>query len=275
MPTVSVISDLHLEFNQDYQFQPTNADILILSGDICVVEHLYRNPAPPPGYIQKGSYYPNAKRYREFFKQVNEHYQYVFYVLGNHEHYSGLWNETANRLRSELEPYKNITLLDNDYVDTHGYRFIGSTIWTNLNNNDPVTTVAIRDIMNDYRTITVNDKRRYRKLFPLDTYHQHKESLKFIDDAINSHDGPVIVIGHHCPSFQSCHEQYKNEHITNGAYYSNLEEFIASRSNIKLWTCGHTHHAHSYTINDTKVICNPVGYPYEDTGYNPNLVIEI
>jgi Icc-related predicted phosphoesterase len=275
MTRIHIVSDLHLEFNENYNFETTDADVLILSGDICVVEHLYRNPAPLPGYIQKGSHYPKAQRYREFFERINDNYQYVFYVMGNHEHYSGLWNETAGRLKEELAPYKNITLLDNDYVDIHGYRFIGTTLWTDMNRKDPITMYSIVDKMNDYRVITMIENGTYRNLKPEITTQKHNESLRFISSAINSHDGPIVVIGHHCPSPKSCDERYKNEYIMNGAFYSNLDGYIEQFSNIKLWTCGHTHHAHSYDINNTKIICNPHGYDGEITNYNPRLIIDI
>ena len=55
-------------------------------------------------------------------------------------------------------------------------------------------------------------------------------------------DEKFVVVGHHAPSKLSTHEQYANEHIMNGAYSSDLSEFILDRPQIKLWTHGHTHH---------------------------------
>jgi hypothetical protein len=46
----------------------------------------------------------------------------------------------------------------------------------------------------------------------------------------------------------------------NGAYSTNLDEFILDNRNIKLWTHGHTHHEFDYMIGTCRVVCNPRGY---------------
>jgi len=62
----------------------------------------------------------------------------------------------------------------------------------------------------------------------------------------------------------------------NGAYHSDLSEFILDHPQIKLWTHGHTHHPFDYMIGGTRIVCNPRGYDgYEATGWNPNLLLEI
>ena len=40
---IQVISDLHLEFANAPVIKNTGADVLVLGGDICVAEHVYRN----------------------------------------------------------------------------------------------------------------------------------------------------------------------------------------------------------------------------------------
>jgi hypothetical protein len=46
----------------------------------------------------------------------------------------------------------------------------------------------------------------------------------------------------------------------NGAFISNLGDFIMNRPCIKLWTHGHTHDPFDYKIGKTRVVCNPRGY---------------
>ena len=46
----------------------------------------------------------------------------------------------------------------------------------------------------------------------------------------------------------------------NGAYSSDLSEFILANPQIKLWTHGHTHDVFDYMIGSTRVVCNPRGY---------------
>ena len=93
-------------------------------------------------------------------------------------------------------------------------------------------------------------------------------------------DKKIVVVGHHSPSFQSCHEQYKHDYLMNGAYHSSLENIMLDNPHIKLWTHGHTHHPFDYVIGETRVVCNPRGYeqPYgysEFTGWDPEKVVEI
>ena len=46
---------------------------------------------------------------------------------------------------------------------------------------------------------------------------------------------------------------------------------------VVLWVHGHTHDAHDYVLNDTRIVCNPRGYfGYERSeDYKSDLVIEI
>jgi Icc-related predicted phosphoesterase len=273
---IQIVSDLHLEFNKDLTVNNAGADILILSGDICVADHLYSNPtAGITDMIQKGWHADDARRYRHFFDHVSKQFDTVFYVMGNHEHYHGRWDRTASSLRETLEPYINIHLLDNEWINIDGVRFAGTTLWTDLNRRDPITMHAVKDMMNDYRTITKKTNETYHKLRPIDTVLANDQAVEFLKLAYETWSGPVVVVGHHCPSMLSCHPTYKGDFIMNGAFYNNLDEFIESCDRIKLWTHGHTHRACDYSIGNTRIVCNPHGYPSEVKEYNPSLVVEI
>jgi hypothetical protein len=148
-----------------------------------------------------------------------------------------------------------------------------------MNKGDPLTLHAVRDMMNDFRIIK-NDDKGFTNLKPADTVVRHRETLQYIKHVVTEHkDKRCVVVGHHSPSYQSVHESYRNEHLMNGAYHSDLSEFILDHPQIKLWTHGHTHHPFDYMIGETRVVCNPRGYESdgysEDTGWNPNIVIEV
>jgi Icc-related predicted phosphoesterase len=274
---IQLISDIHLEFQKDYpRIKNNNADLLVLSGDICLVEHLHRNPtAGIDYYIQNGWYANDAIRYRNFFNHVSKEFPLVLYVIGNHEHYSGRWNDTAERLHTALEPFDNIVLMDNLYLNINGVRFIGTSLWTDFNNNDPLTMVSIKDMMNDYRAITINNNDVYHKLRPIDTLVAHNTAVKFIKDSLKSWNGPAVVLTHHAPSHLSIHEKYKKDRIMNGAFVSSLDELILDNTQIKLWTHGHVHNAFDYFIGETRIVCNPYGYPGEVSKCDLTKVIEI
>jgi hypothetical protein len=154
--------------------------------------------------------------------------------------------------------------------------FVGGTLWTDMNKYDPLTLHAIRDMMNDYRA-TVNDQAGYRRLKPADTCERHRQTVDYFKLILDQNkDKKCVVVGHHTPSFQSCHDMYKGDYIMNGGYHSDLSEMILDRPQIKLWTHGHTHHCFDYMIGETRVVCNPRGYSnFEDTGWDPEKVVEV
>ena len=270
---IQIVSDLHLEFNENVVVKNAGADILFLAGDICLAQHLYRNPISPL-HNNSGSA-DLAARYRKFFDTVSKEFQQIYYVMGNHEHYSGRWNDTAKNLREGLEPWPNIQLLDNQWVDINNVRIVGTTLWTSLNNSDPLVMMSIKDMMNDYHAVTIKHNGIYHKLRPIDTLEEHRRSLDTIKLAAETFDGSVVVLGHHAPSNQSIHERYRDQYIMNSAFYSNLDDFIISQPKIKLWIHGHVHNEFDYWIEQCRIICNPHGYPGEKNHFNPNLVIEV
>jgi len=39
---------------------------------------------------------------------------------------------------------------------------------------------------------------------------------------------------------------------------------------------GHTHPCFDYVLGETRIVCNPRGYDgHEDTGWNPNKIVEV
>ena len=262
---IAVASDLHLEFTGIDLRNTENADVLVLSGDICVADDLYRVAAPDPygapGSMKKFTHRMlNAQKYRAFFNMVNEEFPHVIYVAGNHEFYEGKWIDTIRVLRTEMESYKNIHFLERDFVKIDDVTFVGGTLWTDMNRGDPLTQHAIRDMMNDFRLIR-HDGLGYTALRPSHTITRHVETLGYIEEIVQREpEGKFVVVGHHAPCELSIGPNYKSQSLMNGAYYSDLSEFILDRPQIKLWTHGHMHDPFDYLVGDTRVVCNPRGY---------------
>lgn len=271
---LQVVSDLHLEFSDDPGFTNQGADVLVLAGDVCLAEHLYRNPNPLPGYIQKGSYAAHAVKYRKFFERVSKEWPVVLYVLGNHEHYSGLWNRTADVMRDELAAFPNVHLLDDEKFELYTVVFYGTTLWTDLNRSDPLTAQSLKTSMNDYRVVTETDNGTYHKLNPTTTYKKHKSSLAWLTSNLEDDQRTTVVVGHHAPSMKSIHPRYAGQHYLNGGYASDLENVMHDHDHVKLWIHGHVHDPFDYMVHKTRVLCNPHGYPHE-LRWNPTLVVEV
>ena len=281
---IAICSDVHLEFG-DINLQNTeDAQVLILSGDIMVTKDL---GAPDPHNFLEGA---RSTRFVDFFKRCSFQFPHVIYVMGNHEHYHGDYATSASKIRSMLaaNSLDNVRLLDKEMLDIgDSHRFVGGTLWTDMNGEDEATMQHVSRRMNDfqicensaemvnYRTFDVEDtehkavkfRTRPATLSPRHVVEDHKAMLKFIDEVYD--DTPpwmtMVVVGHHAPSKSSEHPRYKHDTLMNGAYNSKLDQFIMDRPGIKLWTHGHTHEDFDYMIGSTRVVCNPRGYiNYED-----------
>jgi len=284
---IKLVSDLHLEFSDCFINNDDNCDVLILGGDIMVATDLHDHPEPANTSDQSaianstglGRRQQSAQRYRDFLKRCSFQFPHVIYVAGNHEFYHGKWNQSLTTLSNECAKFPNVYFLEAGSKKIDDVTFIGGTLWTDMNKADPLTLHAVRDMMNDFRVIK-KDLEGYTNLKPHDTVMRHRHMLGYIKTVIAERpDEKFVVVGHHSPSFQSVHEGYKSETLMNGAYHSDLSEFILDHPQIKLWTHGHTHHPFDYVIGETRVVCNPRGYENdgytEDTGWNPNIVLEV
>jgi len=284
---IKLVSDLHLEFSDINIQNNEGCDVLILGGDICVAQDLHDHPEPNNTSDQAaiaagtglGRRQAAAQRYRDFFKRCSFQFPHVIYVMGNHEFYNGKFYAGIDYMREELAKYPNIYMLENDTKVIDDITFVGGTLWTDMNKGDPLTMHAIEGMMNDFRIIR-NDKRNFAAMSAIDVTVRHRHTLQYFRSVLaGQHGKKFVVVGHHSPSFQSSHEMYKNETLMNGGYHSDLSEFIMDHPQIKLWTHGHTHHPFDYMIGETRIVCNPRGYENdgysEQTGWNPNIVLEV
>jgi len=284
---IKLVSDLHLEFSDVHINNNDNCDVLILGGDICIAQDLHDHPEPSNTSEQAaiangtglGRRQQAAQRFRDFFKRCSFQFPHVIYIMGNHEFYNGKFFAGIDYMREELARYPNIYMLEQDMKIINDVVFVGGTLWTDMNRRDPLTMHAIEGMMNDFRIIR-NDRRNYATMSALDVAIRHDKTLGYIKHIVQEHkDKKVVVVGHHSPSFQSCHQLYANDRAMNGGYHSELSEFILDHPQIALWTHGHTHHPFDYMIGDTRIVCNPRGYENdgysERTGWNPNIVLEV
>ena len=252
---IALCSDLHLEFADIILKNDEDADVLILSGDICTTVDL------PYADSSRG------QRFRDFFKRCAFQFPHTIYVMGNHEHYNGDFQKSAQLIRNEVAQYDNFYFLDKESIGLNDVVFIGGTLWTDMNKEDPITLWDISRMMNDFRIVKnssrmVGSSDNPSRFLPEDAVEDHKAMMQFIDVTLKD-VAPwknVVVVGHHSPSKLSTKPQYQDDVIMNGGYSSDLTEFIINRPSIKLWTHGHTHHDFDYMVGKTRIVCNPRGY---------------
>ena len=291
---IAVVSDIHLEFG-DLDFENTEgAEVLILSGDICVANDLDHN-----NIVSDVTY--RSTRYHNFFERCCERFPHVIYVLGNHEHYHGDYATTLAHIRSCLSRLQNLHVMEKESLTIGDTTFVAGTLWTDMNQGDLQTLGHMKGYMNDFRIIDdsraevhykawiIKDKptgmtdeewfalpfesrnemkfkTKTGKWTPEASVTEHKAMLHMIKTTVEADPrARYVVVGHHAPSKLSTKPRYQHDVLVNGAYSSSLDDFILDHPQIKLWTHGHMHDDFDYTIGSTRVVCNPRGYiKYED-----------
>ena len=289
---VAVCSDLHLEFGTISLDNTENADVLVLSGDICVANDLGEYDAH--NIMGENT---RSNRYHKFFQECSERFPHVLYIMGNHEHYHGDFALSGAVIRNRLAHLRNFHFLDKEVFQLDDVTFIGGTLWTDMNKEDSLTLLHMKSMMNDFRIVDNSNRKtmfrvplykvdgngqkmvqivngiqslvedgfemheRVSKFSPEDSVEDHKKMMDYIQLMVEGkYDQKFVVCGHHSPSKLSTHPRYAKDTIMNGGYSSDLSEFILDHPQIKLWTHGHTHEDFDYMIGSTRIVCNPRGY---------------
>ncbi len=254
-----VLSDLHLDIwcGHGPKFGlHAHPDVVILAGDI---------HAGASGVQWAAETFPDVP---------------VLYVMGNHEAYGYDLHVTRAAIHAACTMFENVHFLDDESRLINGVRFIGSTLWTDfylfgaVNHFDAMKEA--HQYMNDYRAIEISG----RSLQPGDTKSLNQQHVAWIENQISvPFDGKTVVITHMAPSVLSVPDRYRKQ-LGSSAFASNLDELVTQAD---LWIHGHTHDSFDYMIGDSRVVCNPCGYPRkfgqrvvgENEDFNPNLIIEI
>jgi Icc-related predicted phosphoesterase len=265
---IQVLSDLHLEFIRNLDeldiflehLVPLNSndrEVLIIAGDLGVISG---------SNVEFGTIVSALK----FFCK---HYKRVFYVLGNHEFYHSdivgsqefyreiehVVNVLGNVGRLDRD---NLCLLIRERVEYKGVSFAGCTLWFNERPENFLNT----SLINDFEFIDEE----------IDMFHEESSrDLNFLKSCIEDTD---IVITHHLPTFQSVDNRFKSKR-SNLFYVNDEAERLLSRISRPpaVWIHGHTHGSKDYMLGETRIICNPGGYPHkaENPNFNPILTFEV
>ena len=249
---LQILSDLHLEFDEMNKARPfvpprTGAEVIVLAGDIW--------------YGIKGVEWAADL--------ARGHGKPVVLVFGNHDY----WGESrkqrhriettiaqadirAQELRAEGVP---LWFLEDDAAVINGVRFLGATLWTDYNREDPGAMMYAREAMTDFQEIA-------GRVTPFALASRHRESRQWLEEELaRPHDGLTVVVTHHAPSYRSAKFGFDpSPWNLDHAYCSDLDAFIAAHD-IALWAHGHTHHPVDYELAGTRVVSNPRGY----AGYEP------
>lgn len=268
---IHVLSDLHLNTGAHQVPTDLDADVMVVAGDVM-----------------------DGTAGVEWLCEIGHR---AIFVPGNHEYYSHSADvdmETIERTLRDATLGTNVTFLQNDQAIIDNVRFLGTALWTDFGQLDPVLLELASGIMTDYRLIHVTGENMSAeqkeeiggdaanvKFSPLAAYALHARSVKWLSERLNEpFDGKTVVVTHHHPSYQSLRIAGIDQELLDranwkqpsdrevalqlnrvAAYASDLDDFLERYQDaIDLWICGHLHTKLDYVHHGVHIVCNPRGY---------------
>lgn len=261
---IQIVSDLHIEYKNNNIPDPLKyitpvSKILILAGDI-------------------GSLY-KIDQLKGFLDKLCIYFEIVLYVPGNHEYYMQhdmncqpqSLDELNTRLYGLENEIENLYILNRKSIIIKDVCISGCTLWTKIDMKIPKFIVRINDMSTNL----------YNQL--------HYNDLKYINNMVdycNKKKLKLVVITHHCPSFDIMENTYKTildgrENIKKrdkfvSLYFSNLNHLLY-KNKIDTWICGHIHQNFDFvTKNGTRLVGNQYGKPKDNIDdYSKEFIVKI
>jgi DNA repair exonuclease SbcCD nuclease subunit len=242
MLAVVMLSDVHLEHYDVYPGidhflnieEGRDIDIICLCGDI--------------GDPRKPTY---AQLIEECSALCKRH---TFVIMGNHEAYGQTIEEAAKRIQQVCDSRgggKSV-FLNNTTFDVEGYRFIGTTLWSEI---DPAQAMHIRMCLNDFTQIKGWGMSQAMELFE-----QNVSWLRGVLGFADVEGMKAVVLTHHAPLLELRDPRYAGSRISS-AFASDLSDLIREYTDIiPYWFYGHNHYSQTLKFLNTTCMSNQVGY---------------
>lgn len=254
------LSDLHLE-SECFRYKLPKGDVLIIAGDLCHARCLD---------LARTDKYSTAQRDRvmRFIDEARTNFAHVLLIAGNHEHYDGVFEETAPLLRRHLP---GVTVLDDETVEIEGVRFFGSTLWSDFEGGSEACMNGVRRRMGEFffvktRRLDSGGNETLAKFRPEDAFAAHEKAWAALTGTVAAGMGkPTVIITHHAPSMKGLNPKFAGNGL-DGAYASALDVSIETFEGVPVWVHGHTHIARTYRIGATSVRSNALGFASKGHG---------
>jgi predicted phosphohydrolase len=228
---------------------PDDETVLILAGDI-------------------GDSYSDP--YRRLLLAARAAYRYVLLVPGNHEYYTdgvhdmSVVKEHLGRLCLDT----GVTLLDNMDTVIQGIRFVGSTCWPLV--PEEQYKVLKRE---GYGLVTRITKDSHRLDYS-DFKRLHDSDVRYLESTVRDSKEPCVVITHYPPTSLMLDDKF--EHSSQIALHFNdglIDKIAKTQGATPLWCCGHCHTAKKFWTRgmNTVLVANCV----EGGQYDPDFVFEM
>ena len=208
---IQLLSDLHREMAPTFSVPDTDADVIILAGDIDV----------------------RIKGIEWAIFEATRLHKPVLYIAGNHEYYGHEYFSLQEKMRAIAESCSLVHFLECGEVTINGVRFLGTTLWTDYastrlserTQNMRLMSSSIRD----HQVISITDK----PFMPTDALMLHQASRAWLENKLDApYQGKTVVITHHGPSIKCAQRDFGNSQMASG-FISNLDYLV------KIFGCCH------------------------------------
>lgn len=252
---IKLLSDLHFENNGMYEYASGDEELLILAGDI----------SDEPQDIE------------DFFNTLPKQL-HVIYVPGNHEFYRHEYHKVKEKIRLLDKRKSRFHFLDNDHVRVGDVLFYGGTMRTSLSPPEEMSPTDqyfferfIKGSISDFHFGSV-DGRAWAPMDHIDDFDEFKTNLKAWKKLVFPLGLKKVVISHFIPTPKHNHPKFDGSSLT-PYFVENMEKYMKG---IDLWVHGHGHDPFDTMVKKTRVVSNPLGYPFENNyGFDPDLILEI
>jgi len=267
MLRIRVLSDLHFEFHADQgkefvkNLNPQGVDVLILAGDITKM---------------RLGFDKTLGMFRRQFPGVP-----IVYVHGNHEFHESDRKTVVRGTKDAVSKLQGVHWLDCGIVEINGRRILGTPLWYSkhpapkhtllLSTDEEWARGLIRKVTE--KGVELDKFTDFKAIsgFPDWVYLENARAIKFLTDNVREGD---IVVTHMLPTQKSVPDQFRGA-INNGWFVCDVEHLIVERKPA-LWLHGHTHTPQDYMLGQTRIVCNPLGYPQEmNSAFDDNLTVEV
>lgn len=199
------------------------------------------------------------------------------YVPGNHEFYGNFISDFDSRQPFNLMR-SGVAFMDCDEMIIAGQaRVLGCALWTDyelFGDRDRAMAIAEYSMSDHIKILERREDGSPQPFKPADALLRHQKSVDWLRSKLSeSIKIPTVVVTHHCPHPKSVPPEFEFDEVT-PAFCSDLSALI-QEFQPAVWIHGHTHSCFDYHVGNTRIVCNPHGYPYENPDFEPALVIEI
>lgn len=179
----------------------------------------------------------------------------------------------------------NVHVLEREVAEIDVVTFVGTTLWTDFERENPTAMTTARCTMNDFsvigRDLDPDNPDQRPRFLPEHALADHRRSRVWLSKTLgdlHAHGRKAVLVTHHGIAPDSIHARYLGDAL-NGAFVSDLTPLLR-KTQPALAIHGHVHDSFDYVVGATRVVVNPRGYArdaysQENKAFNPCLTVEV